>query len=318
MKEIITINLVIAMIACGCTADDAKLRIYVIDVSNKTWVNESLLIISPAGKTMLIDAGFSSEFVHGGNPYGQNVVRTFLKDLHISRLDYILLSHPHDDHIGGVKEILLDNHFEVGKILYSPVPYSEIIKAEPGENAGEYYVKLMKEILDVAEQKNIPVAKVTKGEEIDLGADARMRILSTGHPNKNVSDFINNNSIIAMLEYKKFRMLFTGDAGYAQEEVMMKEYPDLKCDILKAGHHAGEGANSEPWIRHISPSVAVASAPEWLFHDPRGKDGEKRFQQAKVPVLYTWKHGTFDIISNGVTTTINPHGDSKSILSLTK
>ncbi|MDO9542783.1 MAG: hypothetical protein Q7J98_10735, partial [Kiritimatiellia bacterium] len=112
-------------------------------------------------------------------------------------------------------------------------------------------------------------------------------------------NFINNNSIIMRLRYHDFRMLFTGDAGWEEEQRVMATKKDLTSDVLKIGHHAGADSTSEEWTRAVAAKVGLASMPEWLSKDERGVRVSDLLSKTNMTIYQTWKHGHVEVQTDG-------------------
>ena len=177
---------------------------------------DSTLIITPNDKTILIDGGGSSTY-----DVGTNTLIPYLLDRKIKKLDYVMISHFDQDHVGGILCVLKE--LEVEKVIIG----------KQGEESEQY-----KEFCEIVKEKDIPVVQVTAGDVIKVEKGVQIKIL---FPVDELiqENILNNNSLVAKLEYKEFKMLFTGDIEAVAEEKLtnMYENDELKADILKVPHH---------------------------------------------------------------------------------
>ena len=275
------------------------LRIFVLDVDNGHFVCESLVVVTPGNKVMLIDAAFPSPtFRYGGavHHYGTNLVPVFLEGRGITAIAWMMLSHPHDDHIGDMPKIVASDVFTVGKVLWSPIPGEKLRKAEEG---GVQYEILLDDLVQSCRDHGVPMQAVRAGDVLDLGDGVQCGVLAVAEPELDVPNYINNNSIVMRLTYRDFSMMFTGDAGIEEENRILATGEEVRSDVLKIGHHAGAGSNSEEWLRAVKAKVGVASMPQWLSEDHRGKDVYQRLTNVNTRVFRTWENGTIEVQTDG-------------------
>lgn len=134
----------------------------------------------------------------------------------------------------------------------------KVIIGEQGE-ISEQYIKFCK----IVEQKKIPVVVVKRGDIINIEKDLKIRILFPGN-DLITENILNNNSLVAKLEYKNFKMLFTGDIEEVAEKQLLKLYTkdELKSDILKVPHHGSKTSSTEKFLEAVDPSVALIGVGE--------------------------------------------------------
>lgn len=156
---------------------------------------------------MLIDAGESNQ---------GEVVSDYLKDQGISTLDYVVATHPHSDHIGGMKDVL--NNFKVESFIDSGYPHT---------------TQTYEGMLNLIDQKSIPFQVAQAGQKIDLDPAVDIQVLN---PTSTYSDELNENSVVLKVTYDSTSFLLMGDAGLETEKRLMKAGHDVDSDILKIGH----------------------------------------------------------------------------------
>ena len=187
------------------------LKIYFIDVGQ----GDSTLIITPTNKKILIDSGGAET---GNFDVGKSTLFPYLLDRGITTLDYICISHFDSDHCDGSKYLL--ENMKIKNIVLSK-------QYESTEN--------FEKIISLAEESKVNIIKVEEGDILKIDKFVRFRIFS---PPKELTDDINDNSIVMKLEYNNFSCLFTGDISQEIEKKLVKEYGNnLKSDILKVSHH---------------------------------------------------------------------------------
>lgn len=215
-KNKIKYTTILLMIICICISKmPHDLKIFFIDVGQ----GDASLIITPNDKTILIDGGGSDTY-----DVGENILVPYLLDRRIKIIDYIIISHFDQDHVGGILTVLQE------------LKVKKVIIAKQGEDSEQY-----EEFQKITQEKNINVVQVKKGDIINIDKEVKIKIL---FPTDDLikENILNNNSIVAKLEYKDFKMLFTGDIESTAENELIKMYSskDLKADIIKVPHHRFE------------------------------------------------------------------------------
>jgi competence protein ComEC len=243
--------------------------VYFIDVGQA----DSALVVS-GDATMLID---------GGNVADSSLIYAFLKERGIARLDYIVGTHAHEDHIGGLAGAL--NYAEVG-VAYCPV-------TDFDSKAFRDFAKYLGE-----QGKSITVPK--HGEKFKLGG-AEVQILG---PIKE-SNEPNNTSVVLKITYGDTSFLFTGDAERAEEADILEAGYDLSATVLKVGHHGGETSTTYPFLREIMPKYAVISCGANNQYGHPREDVLSRLRDADVTIYRTDLQGTITATSDGKTVTFS-------------
>ncbi len=201
---------------------------------------DSCLIVFPNGETMLIDSGSEA---HG------NLLIWNLKRMGITRLDYILISHDHDDHHFGISKTTLLDEFEVGKLYYNQVYHS-------GWNDTQHLERPV-------QMRGIPYEALVAGDVLTFD-DVRMEVLWPMPETKGTSvsnnDDLNKLSMVVRFDYRETSALFTGDI-YVETEEQLSDIcgEKLDVDLLKIPHHGALSSNSETLANAASAQVAVAT-----------------------------------------------------------
>ena len=224
-------------------------------------------------KTMLID---------GGKPHASSIIYTYLKNLNIDYLDYIVASHADDDHIGGLSAPLAK--MKVGNVL-----------APETEADTRSYERLKNK---TAEQ-GLTITHPKPGESLDFGSS---KIEFYGPITESESDR-NNGSIVMKIIYGDTSFLFTGDAEREEEQEILNAGYDLSATVLKVGHHGSKNSTTYPFLREIMPKYAVISVGDNSYGHPT-EDTLSRLRDADVKVYRTDMQGDIIATSDGKTVTI--------------
>lgn len=254
------------------------LQVYFLDVGQG---DSSVILFKD--KVILIDAGEVDQ--------GERVVG-YLQDLGVTRIDLLVATHPHSDHIGGMQAVLA--RFPVGKVLDSGLPSTS---------------SLYEKFLDTVDRKNIPVLVAEQGQTIDL--DPSLSILVLSPPKERLEGDLNANSIVLKVSYGTTRFLFTGDAGTVAEQALLKTIYSPQAGVLKVAHHGSADATSAAFLSRVHPTIAVISL---AADNPYGYPHRETLAAlpALVSALYRTDHdGTILIRSDGTSysvTTENGQG----------
>ena len=235
---------------------------------------DSILIKTPFSQNVLID---------GGPDIG--VIEELSKNLPWwdRTIDLIILSHPHDDHVNGLNDVI--KRYEVKKILYTGVVHDS-----PG----------FLNWLELIKEYNIPLVIIDRPQTITLGSDCKLDII---YPQESLLgkevDNLNNSSIVVKLTYKETSFLFTGDAEIEVEEELIKKEIDLKADVLKAGHHGSDTSSSEEFLNKVNPDYTIITVGvDNTFGHPSRRI-IKRLERVEANILRTDEKGTIKMVSDG-------------------
>lgn len=247
------------------------LKIHMIDVGQ----GDALFIESPTGKRVLIDSGPAK---------ARTSLISWLDQKGVTRLDLIINSHPHADHIANTWKVIETR--DVGLVLDSGVPHT-----------GRDYEKL----LDAVERKGVPFQIARKGRSIDLGGGAKLHVLGPEEPLvKGSRSDINANSVVVRLDYGQVGVLFTGDAETETEHRLLAlGAEELQATILKVAHHGSKHATGADLLGAVNPRVALISCAQDNNYGHPAPATLSRLKAAGVSVFETRLHGTITVATDG-------------------
>ena len=195
------------------------------------------LIFLPDGKILLIDAGNRGD--------GEEIV-AYLKGKNISKIDYVVATHPHADHIGGMSDVI--DSFEIGKIFVPRVASSDVPTT-----------KTYEDFLTSVQNKGLKLSAAKAGTTLFEGADYKADCFA---PCSEDYKELNDYSVVIKLSYGIHSFLFTGDAEILSENEMLNAGYNLNSDVIKLGHHGSHSSSSEEFLNAVSPRYAVISCGE--------------------------------------------------------
>jgi len=254
-------------------ASGAELTVRILDVGPVN--GDSILISSPAGKTVLIDAGDTTK--------GKAVVEA-LKRNNVQQIDYFIATHPHPDHIGGAAEVfkafkvlnVIDNGQEPS-IPPELLPQQPTPKKKPATVAAKpkttkqaaSIIKFYDDYKAGLNASGAAYALAQPGTKYDLGGGALLTVLAPSEPlftkeqMKGGGNEPNANSIVVRLDYGSFSMLFAGDAEDQTEHRLMTKDLNLEASVLKVSHHGSKYASSGDFLKRVKPELAIISCGAW-------------------------------------------------------
>ncbi len=254
------------------TTPPEQAQVYYLDVGQ----GDCELMRLPTGETVLIDAGTKA---------GSDALIANLKRLGVQKIDILIATHPHADHIGGMEQVV--QSFAIGEI-YMP----EIADDQVPTTAT--YTKLLQAI----SAKNMRINRAKPGTTILQTEQAKLEIIA---PNNSDYKNLNNYSVVTKLTYGKTRFLFTGDAEKESENEMLSAGYDLTCEVLKIGHHGSATSSSAKFLNATAPQTAVISCGKDNDYGHPHAEILNRLKKNNITVYRTDRNGTILIESNGNT-----------------
>lgn len=225
--------------------------------------------------SILIETGNESMLIDAGNNSDGNGLVEYLKSQDITKLKYVIGTHAHEDHIGGMDDIIYNfdiEHFYMPDVLST--------------------TKTFEDILDALENKQVRFETPNIGDKFNLG-EAIITVIYVGKDDKN----LNNSSIVLKLKYKNADFLFMGDLEKSVEKELLDK--DIKADILKVGHHGSDSSSSKEFIEKVKPSMSIISVGKNnKYNHPRNSTIEL-LKKNNSTVLRTDELGTIIVTSDG-------------------
>lgn len=274
--------LALLLIACGAPEmpptppEGSSFAVHFVDVGQA----DAALILCD-GQAMLID---------GGNAEDSNLLYTYLKKQNVSHLTYVVGTHAHEDHIGGIAGAL--NYATAGKV-YSPVT--------------DYDTKAFQNFKKAAQNRGCDLTVPKVGEAFSLGS-ANCEVLAV-----NTESDTNNSSIVLRITYGEVSFLFTADAEREVEQVLLDRDAKLSSTVLKVGHHGSDSSTSYAFLREVSPAYAIISVGKDSTYGHPTEEVLSRLRDADVKTFRTDLQGDVICTSDGKTVTFttdkNPDGD---------
>lgn len=257
-------------------SDSGKLRMDFYSVGQ----GEASLITFPDGKRMLVDGGGS--FREGGLDPGERLLAPAFWCRGITRLDYLVLTHPHPDHLNGL--LFLARNFPVGEFW------------ESGIHDGNSEYLALKKIL---KEKHVPVRRIDASSlPISLGgviikplSPQRSRAVAGTSSSGN----LNETSLVFRMSCGEFSILFTGDIGHDTETRLLEGSEVLRCTILKVPHHGSRTSSSEPFLTATSPECALVSAGYGNRFRLPSAETLVRLRKRRIPIYRTDLDGTITV-----------------------
>ena len=226
-------------------------------------------LLEQNGEIALIDCGTRST--------GKKVVE-YLQSKGITKIDYVFGTHPHDDHMGGMYDVI--TNFDIGMIV--------IPEVKSGEVTSNWYIKLMTEIKEG--EYNLEYAK--EGETYYLG-DATIKIIG---PISEPQGNLNNYSTVLKVSFGEMDIIMTGDAETEVEEEILAQYQEeLDAEILKVGHHGSDTSTSDEFLEAISPEYALISTKVGNKYKHPIESTMQKLENANIVVYRTDENGTVEV-----------------------
>ena len=257
---------IVESVSSGLNIDKTKLNIVYFYVGQA-----DCTLIMQNNSTMLIDSGNSAD--------GDNVVNA-IKALGIEKLDVVIGTHVHEDHIGSMSDII--DNFEVGKFY---LPYN-------ATSTTSFYKRLLKSLTI----KNMGIEEAVIGEKFNIG-NAECEIMTV---NNSDPENINEESIVLEIRYGTQKYLFMGDAEVINEK--SREWNDI--DVLKVGHHGSNTSTSSDFLKQVKPEISIISVGKDNSYGLPKKKILYRLNKQNSVIYRTDEDGTIQIVSDGNTSEV--------------
>ncbi len=272
------------------------LTVYFFDVGQ----GDAALIVSPTGKTVLID---------GGPPEAGEHLAGRVRQLVSAPLDLVILTHPHLDHLGSLKDAIQ----AVGARRYMDPGFDHPSAAY--RNLLEFVGKEVGQVMTPQPNPQAPDTLLTIG----LGEGVTLTIHWPRHPREpfleNTRSDANSNSIVARLTYGKTAFLFTGDAEADTEEALLRKSVDYTSTVLKVAHHGGKYSSTQAFLEAVRPKAAVISSRKGNEYGHPTPETLERLESVGARIFRTDQGGEIKAVSNGTTVTLQAErGDTQPVV----
>jgi competence protein ComEC len=254
----------------GELANLKKLTAHFIDVGQ----GDSSFIVTPNGKTILIDGGKDSA--------GEKVV-SYLRSAGVTTIDLLVATHPDADHIGGLADVI--NAFTINKVLDSG-------RAHTSQTYIDY--------IHLINAKNIPFQIAAEGSLISLDDEIQMIVLNSGTGDEDN----NESSIVIKMNYGQIDFLFTGDAEIEPEAGMTETY-NVEAEVLKVGHHGSNTSSSQIFLNEVKPKVSILSYGEGNSYGHPHAEVVNRLKSIGSNLYSTAVSGDIVVSTNGETFSVS-------------
>ena len=239
------------------------LKVYITDVGQA-----DSILIRDGNYNMLIDAGNNSD--------GEKIVK-YYKELGITSFKYVFASHPHEDHIGGMDDII--NNFDIEN-FYMPDKLST--------------TKTFEDMLDALERKNLKYIVPKVNDKLSLN-NSNIDVICVGSDESDIND----SSIVLKLNYFSNSFLFTGDLGSNKEKEILNSGANIKADVLKVGHHGSSYSTASLFLDKVNPSFAAISVGKNNIYKHPATSTLEKLNKKGIKVYRTDLDGTILFESNG-------------------
>lgn len=243
------------------------------------------------GDSILLQNKNVNMLIDGGTRESAKKLVPYLESQNISTLDYVVATHPHEDHIGGLDDVI--NNFDIGHVLM------------PKKTAS---TKVFSDLAQAIKNKELKAEQPEVGSLIKL-SDMNITVLG---PVRDDYSETNDYSIALKVNYKDNNFVFTGDAENTAEEDILNTNLELKADILKAGHHGSSTSTSKEFLNKVNPTYAVISLGEGNSYGHPHIETLREFKNNNITVYRTDRNGTIIANCDGKKITFDVEKGSKS------
>jgi len=253
------------------TAAEGEIRVHFIDVGQ----GDAILLQSD-DNAVLIDGGINRRAT-------TDSLVAYLRDVGVTRLDYVVSTHPHADHVGGLPTILRE--FEVGHVLMPDLMHT---------------TNIFTQFLEAIDELDIPVTMPNRYDENFFQAGIiHMHMVNPGHGPYRAPRDLNDVSIIVRMVHGETSFIFTGDAEIPAEQRILESGVNISADVMLAGHHGSRTSSHPEFVAAINPSIAVISVGEDNSYGHPNQEVLDTFAERNMRVYRTDQLGSIVLVTDG-------------------
>ena len=251
---------------------DGTMQVHMIDVGQ----GDSLLVVSPEGDIMLIDAGTNDS---------EPQLRSYLDSQGITEITYAVFTHPHEDHIGGADMVL--NNYDVKNVIIPDATHTSTT---------------FERMLEAIDKNNVNTIIPSPGDKFDLGSASFLILGPVGSGYEELNDY----SIVLRLDYGGTSFMMTGDAETLSEREMLSYFPasEFKCDVLKMGHHGSSTSSCDEFLDAVDPDIALISCAEGNDYGHPHREIVAAIKERSIVSYNTAEVGSVVLKADGSTITV--------------
>lgn len=298
MKKLIFALLLSLSILCGCgtitgtdtvsdnvgssnsTESKAEVKTSQVTSSNADKSDSITLNFLSVGQadSIFIQTGETNMLIDAGNNDDSDFIVNYLKSKNVTKLDYVIGTHAHEDHIGGLDAVI--NNFDISTFI---MPKSSVS------------TKTYEDVLTAVSKKNLKITKPVPGTKYTIGK-GEFTIFA---PNSETYDSLNNYSVVVKIKFGSNTFLLDGDAESLSENEMIKKGFDLKADLLKLGHHGSTSSTAQNFLNLVKPKYAVISVGKGNVYGHPAAATLTKLKNIGAEVFRTDNDGNIVVTSDG-------------------
>lgn len=264
--------------------DRPEMHIVVLDIGQ----GDAILVISPNGKTMLVDGGNSARDA-------EQVILPYMEAHDLDRLDVMVLTHPDADHVGGLPTVLRS------------IPVDTVV-ATGQVHTTQIYAEFLTELQRVRDEEGTVIVRGVAGAEVAFDPSVEVEVLAPDTA-AIADDDMNNASIVLRLTYGTVSVLLTGDAEVAEEGWILAQGTDVRAAVLKVSHHGSDTGSSEVFLQAVAPDLALISCGAENRYGHPHAEVLARLEHLGVDIYRTDQQGTIDTVTDGSSVWVEPDSE---------